>query len=144
MGVIRLSRIKNVYGIDNTHSQVIARGVDFHLYPVGIHGNVKRGQYISISGIAFSVLLGIRTVSGHLGFVDIMYAIRRVCKLKPLRFYMVSFSSLVLFFTFLHSRLLTSFVSHSPPSVKGWRAKHVLKYVSRWVLCSLALLHLLD
>ena len=89
MGVIRLSRIKNVYGIHNTHSQVIAGVLIFTCIPWASMAMLSADNTFRFPGLFSSVLLGVRTISGHVGFVDIMYGIRQFASWTPLRFYMV-------------------------------------------------------
>ena len=89
MGVIRLSRIKNVYGIHNTHSQMIAGVLIFTCIPWASIAMLSADNTFRFPGLFSSVLLGVRTISGHVGFVDIMYGIRQFASWKPLRFYMV-------------------------------------------------------
>jgi hypothetical protein len=89
MGVIRLFRIKNVYGIHDTHAKVIAGMLIFTCIPWASIAMLCADNTTRFPGIAASILLGIRTISGHLGFVDIMYGIRQFASSKALRFYMV-------------------------------------------------------
>ena len=89
-GIIRLSRITNVYGIPKEEVKTLIGVLLFTLIPWGSIAVLVANNTMRAPGLAASILLAIRTVCGHVGFVDIVIGVRQFASWRPLRFYMVA------------------------------------------------------